>query len=381
MLLACLAISACQEVEEPLNTIPTVKTDAVKKLSTRFAYLTGTVSSRARCYFLISTSEELAEARRVEAYAHLDEQAGLYTCSCEVGDLQPGTTYYVALCATDERSEVQGNTVSFRTIDNIRIETVEYTKWNGEEILLQDGAIGTFAFYTDPEQWMGDRFGNMETRYDGSAWALPHEILPSDRGVQIYAYYPYNKQVSMDGWEGVPVSVYDETECLYGAGTVANTQNPRVNITLKHAMARLVFSITKEKGSDFAEELTRASLTEKYSCKFLPAWGSLNIITGEIRPSYKENDGIYRNCGFVPETDKAQPIEFLVIPGKIEEGYVTFQVENEQIRFYVTLPEITWEGGKSYEYPIEIVGNSLHIGNVRVEEWKNNESGDITINQ
>lgn len=37
MLLACLSLNSCQDVEEPANTVPTVVTDVVEKYSGNFA--------------------------------------------------------------------------------------------------------------------------------------------------------------------------------------------------------------------------------------------------------------------------------------------------------------------------------------------------------
>ena len=114
MLLACLALVGCQEVEEPLNTVPTVVTGEPLYVSTNFVTFTGSVSSRAECYFLISTSEDMSDAHQVDVYPYFDgDVTQLWQCPMELGDLQPGTTYYVVLCATDGRSEVRGNVVSF----------------------------------------------------------------------------------------------------------------------------------------------------------------------------------------------------------------------------------------------------------------------------
>ena len=49
MLATCLLFTSCQDVEEPANTIPTVKTDAVTNIGIRDAFVSGTVSSKSNC--------------------------------------------------------------------------------------------------------------------------------------------------------------------------------------------------------------------------------------------------------------------------------------------------------------------------------------------
>ena len=130
ILLACLTLVGCQDVEEPLNTVSTVVTNEVE-VSSNYIFLTGSVSSKAECYFLISISEDMADAERL--HAEIDYSGGDLPADweyyCGLGDLQPGTTYYVVLCATDGRSEVRGNVVSFTTLDVLHISSVTYTPW------------------------------------------------------------------------------------------------------------------------------------------------------------------------------------------------------------------------------------------------------------
>ena len=121
--IAILMLDGCQEVASPLNTVPAVTTDAVEEFIGNYAYLSGKTSSKGECYFLISTSEDMADARTVEAFSHKTEQDTKWHCATEVGNLQPGVTYYVVLCATDGCSEVRGNIVSFTTSSYLKIES------------------------------------------------------------------------------------------------------------------------------------------------------------------------------------------------------------------------------------------------------------------
>ena len=106
-LVSCFLFASCQDVEEPTNTIPTVRTDAVTEIGMRDALVSGSVTSKSNCKFLLSTQPDLSDAIDFNARC-IDEEKGLYTG--ELSQLLANTTYYVALCATDGYSEVKGKT-------------------------------------------------------------------------------------------------------------------------------------------------------------------------------------------------------------------------------------------------------------------------------
>ena len=61
-IIACILLTGCQNVEEPMNTVPSVKTDKVMFIGMTRARLSGNVSSKSNCKFLLSTQEDLSDA-------------------------------------------------------------------------------------------------------------------------------------------------------------------------------------------------------------------------------------------------------------------------------------------------------------------------------
>lgn len=382
MLLACLSLNSCQDVEDPANTVPTVVTDAVEKYSGDYAFLSGTVSSRAECYFLISTSEDMSDAQKVEVYSHRNEEKGNWICGRELGDLIPGTTYYVVLCATDGRSEVRGNVVLFTTNKNIRIANISVTPCGNSESeertdFTPEDAIGMLLTISNGDKWSVQEPWNMEIYYRAQKWTLPVQIMPDNTPKKLYAYYPYYK--GMEGDYTIPVSLAKGNHYLYGSSEELTQSNAEAHIIMRHALTRVTFSVTKAKESDADEYVTRARLYNNNS-KAISLEGRMNVLTGGITSNYY-TDGIFKDCEFKPEAEKVNVIEMLVIPTQFAEGEVAFEVQMGGHVIYATLPAATWERGKHYDYPFEITLNGLKLGNVTVEEWENNNGGSININQ
>lgn len=381
MFFTCLILNSCQDVEEPVNNVPTVITDTVKDYSGRSAYLSGSISSKAKGYFLISTSEDFTDARKIEAYAK-DENyfyAG-------VEDLTPGTTYYYVLCATDGRSEVRGQVQSFKTTAYLSIESVTMGQWgeDGAVAFVPEEPIGIFVADSYSKE-IYQRIGNWSVSCNNSTWKLPEDILLPSNPQKMYAYHPYNKEVSseIDGLH-FPVYTYSGIDYLYGSSEELSESHMTAHIEMKHAMARITFSITKSKESDTYEYVTLAYLCNNRNddnARAISVEGTLDITSGGINPKFYYNDGIFRECKFQPNADKAEVIEMLAIPTSFAEGTVMFQLVIGQQTLYVSLPAEKWEAGKQYDYPLQIVLSKLVLGDVHVEDWNNNEGGSITINQ
>lgn len=383
VLLACLSLSGCQDVEEPANTVPTVITNAVEKYSGNFAYLSGTVSSRAECYFLISTSEDMNDAQKVEVYPYKNEEKGSWTCNRELGYLTPGTTYYVVLCATDGRSEVKGNVVSFTTNKNLRIANISVTPCGNSESeektdFIPEDAIGMFLTILDGDKLSVQDPWNMEVYYRTQKWTLPVQIMPDNTSRKLYAYYPYYKGIERD--YAIPVSLTEGNHYLYGSSEGLTQSNSEAYITMRHALTRITFSVTKAKESAVDEYVTNARLYNNNS-KAISLDGRMNVFTGVITSNYYYTDGILKSCKFKPDIEKVNVIEMLVIPTQFSEDEVAFEIQMGNHIIYATLPATTWERGKHYDYPFEITLNGLKLGNVTVEGWENNAGGSIHINQ
>lgn len=351
ILLACLSLNSCQDVEEPANTVPTVVTDAVEKYSGEFAYLSGTVSSRAECYFLISTSEDMSDAQKLEAYSYKNEEKGNWSCNRELGDLIPGTTYYVVLCATDGRSVVKGNVVSFTTSAYLSIESV---KVDGKDYSWD--LLGTYL--TDADQYVNNPkyYGNMQTvRSGNNGYKLPHSIILTEPSYRVYAYAPYNEGNSVETINEIEVQA-GGTDYLYGSCEVTPS-NPKANIEMQSALAGLHFTIsTDSKESISMSYINLRNVNGESKTEALSIRGKLDLATGKITPvPIPGHDGILIN---MPNTTIHAGVqanaEMRVIPTSFKDGEIeiNISVNNELVR--ATLPAGNWEAGKTYEIPLKV---------------------------
>lgn len=350
VLLACLSLSGCQDVEEPANTVPTVITNAVEKYSGNFAYLSGTVSSRAECYFLISTSEDMSDAQKVEVYPYKNEEKGSWTCNRELGDLTPGTTYYVVLCATDGRSEVKGNVVSFTTSAYLSIESVKVDgKEGGWDILG--------AYLTSADQYANSKYGNMRIIRNGNgSYELPYSIMLTEPSYKVYAYDPYNEGNSPETLKEINVWTSGTNNCLYGSCEVTPS-NPKANIEMKSALAKLYFTISTDSKEPISiSYINLRNVDQQSKTEALSISGKLDLTTGKITPvPVPGHDGILLNMPNTPiYAGRHANAEMLVIPTSFKDGEIEIGVSVNSQFIRTTLPAATWESGKTYEIPLNI---------------------------
>lgn len=348
VLLACLSLSGCQEVEEPANTVPVVITDAVEKFSGNFAYLSGTVSSRAECYFLISTSEDMNDARKVVVYPYKNEESGKWICVQELGDLVPGTTYYVMLCATDRRSEVKGNVVSFTTSAYLTIESVKV----GEKDYDSD-IIGVYL--ANSNQYINPHYGNMraERNVTNIGYKLPYNIILSESSYKVYAYAPYDKSNSVERMNEIKVWTRGVNDWLYGSCTVTSSE-PKANIKMQSALARLRFIISTDSKKPITFSYINLRNAGNKEALFIS--GKLDLVTGRITPEpIWGHDGILMEVSDNTIRDGVHSIaEMLVIPTSFKDEEIKMNVCIDGQLVEIPISATTWEAGKTYEIPIKV---------------------------
>ncbi len=385
ILLACLTLGSCQDIEEPMNTIPTVVTDAVEKYYAEFAYLSGSVSSRAECYFMIATSKDMNEAQRFETYMEYSQERDTWLCQTEVGDLQPGTTYYVVLCATDGRSEVKGNIVSFTTLERLSIASVTYTPWGEESAVdfVHETALGGFLFYDNLQGKLWQSNMMMPYDFDNTQWSLPElDFFQGD--MAMITYWPYQQNASP--WKFVVYS--GTTDYMYSTCEGLNATHLAADIHLSHIMAKVKFDIRLEGKNTINGTINRVVIGNHINSEAhhrydaIPWEGALDMTTGTLMPIYNNShDGLWAECSIKPSTE-VQSVERYMVPAKFgkDMAYVELRFDNGYILPW-TFGDISWESGYEYTYPLTITENGLIVGDVIVEEWHDNDEGKITINK
>ncbi len=352
---ALLSLNCCQDLESPLNTVPNITTDAVESYSGTSAYVSGQVSSRGECYFLVSLSEDMNEAERVDTYPWRSEEDAIWHCGAELYELEPGTTYYVVLCATDGRSEVRGNVVSFTTSSYLTIESVYMA--DGEP--YTNDILGVYL--ANANQHVFEKYGNQRAERNGWAgegnpqrYDLPYNFMITEP-TTVYAYIPWNDSSSPDVLNQVLVrsdgSVWNDYQ--YGSCTVTS-ENPKANIEMHSAMARLRFILSADAEVQQSFQVWAISLENKSDAGPLFNEGMLDLTTGNVT-SIGNSGSVGRDTGGNLYTgSESITVDVLVFPISFTDGELSLHVWTSAGVVEVPIPGATWEKGKTYEIPVTV---------------------------
>lgn len=377
-----MLFSGCQELEEPINKVPKVTTnETVAGLGAHGASLSGSVTNNSYAdeyYFLVSTSPNMNDARK---YSAEWGDGGLYAHAYE---LERNTTYYYVLCAKYGEYEIRGQVESFTTTDSIlKMGNVTLTSWNGENENLKAEEIGSCIITGDQRY---ESYWNKRISYNGSSWQLPYEMeIPSSSTLTMYAYAPYTGELLYENYNNIRVWVatykYNGIDYLYGSSSSINDKNTTANITMKHALAKVVFQVQKGESNTKEDVVTELILNEKEGAKILPTSGYLNIVTGKINPnSYSYSEPLRWSTQVNIDKEKPKNLEVLTLP-TTGPGDLSLSLRmSDEHTYRAYIPTDGWKAGTQYTYPVIVNETELVIGEVKVEQWQNTNSGDITVN-
>lgn len=377
ILLACLIQISCLDEYNAPNNMPTITTHSALSIGTRGARLSGYVSNSSNTWFKLSTSKDLSDARNIYTYRNYG------SISSDVENLQPSTTYYYAICATDGYSTITGNVESFTTGDCFGFRSIYVNPLDGsEKIQLTEGAIGTFLYYGNNSNPV---IKNMHSTYSESKWIPESSIdyITYDKMIA-YSYYPYSNSYEYNSYtQEITVPVYcpsnnqEEIDYLYSQYIHNVGDDTQLDMLMYHAMSRIVLSITKASDSKLSGTVKEVELYDE-SYNKLYSNGEMNVKTGNI--SYtKHSTEYYINCNIVPQVDKSTTIERLMFPANFTDNQIRVGINIGGYYYYTYLPATYWKKGTTYTYPIEIGNNKITIGTVQITPWDNQYQGGLEI--
>lgn len=132
-------LTSCQELDTPINNIPTIETGEATEITATSALLSfKSENGKADCslVYILSTSPDMNDVWESE--------------SNYIKDLIPNTTYYymAALRSTTDgkNNEVRGEVKSFTTLSSIRLISVTSTSWDGSQEEYNPDMLGTYLF-------------------------------------------------------------------------------------------------------------------------------------------------------------------------------------------------------------------------------------------
>ena len=372
LIAVCLMFTSCQELTEPTGTeLPVIRTGDAIVHSSRSVKLegrkveNGTISRTGTIHFRVSLTETFEDYREYSTNKHLHENTYI-----EIEGLEPNTTYYYYAFDTDGISEIRGETKSFKTLNLLKLSKVTLRDWDGTEVPFDyEKPMGVSLFGSTS-------YYNLETNYNNGSWTFPKEI---NAGVisNLVAYWPYGYyEMSEYNIYGIQTYKYDGTYLLYSDYTSTNEDKSSASLVMNHAMARVIFhfSIAEDNLTD-VEEVRFLDISNGEN--ILPTEAIFNLETGQFY-EHMYRYSLQYDYEFSIKKGQNTNIPIYSIPTN-GGGYVTLTLNmanGNQVQ--ANLP-VEWEQGRSYEYDITYKKGMLTIGDVRIENWDNNDGGDIPI--
>lgn len=212
-----------------------------------------------------------------------------------------------------------------------------------------------------------------------SSWSLSPAVSLSSTPAYIYGYYPYSSTVSSG--TSIPVTVDSQTDYLYsGSAQVASSSNPKVGLTMKHAMCVLSFNI-KKSGYIGTGQLTSVKMQNKSGGTIWKSKGNLNCSTGTITGT--ETLAYTLSCSKVIEDagwGTSSPY-LLAIPfstGTSGDVEAVFTVDGKE--YTVALPNNqTFSAASKYQLNLTINSGSMELDKtgMLIQSWGADQSVDL----
>lgn len=229
---------------------------------------------------------------------------------------------------------------------------------------------------------------NILSTLAGGIWTQTPSVNLYAHNATVYAYYPYNSSYT----NGAEIPVQSGlADYMYGTHTLGqaaiNKDNRTVNLTMNHALALVQFNIYKA-NYPWQGRLDLVRINNAPGKAIVNYSGKLNIQTGEITDLSGADRGIQINSSpllIIPEdksTDEKDYMKLLLIPtsqtASQGEVLITFEIDGKEFAWEV--PAGTeWKQGTKYTYDVQLNGNELRIGDVKIADWIDGKGGNAFL--
>ena len=369
-----LALMACQDTEEPYNNIPSLDLEVGYQLnkedvSNVLVYYTGNIN-HSEAYFLISESQDMVNARRVEAEynEHGSTWANLY-------DLQPATTYYFSFHHFLDHGDVESAQGSFTTyryaLTPITITTNYSNVRNAGFFIFDDNE--TFA-------------SNKQVGCDDDMSYVPSVRIMGE--ATVYLYRPW--QNGSFSYDKVPVN-NNMGNFEYGQ-SIVTPPSPNGTCEMNSLAYEVNINIKAQSTNDMTsvKEITGLEIGNAEGSTAISNSGTCDIPTGTVTPIAKSTDRLTAKMEYIPLSKKeSTTVKFRsLIPATFADKEVVINVQisdgsNIAVNTPVYLPGAEWKAGNSYTYDVvvEYTRNAIEvfISDVSVQSWTDGGNDRIDI--
>ena len=240
---------------------------------------------------------------------------------------------------------------------------------------LPDGSqLGLAVTAQNGSAYNGKSYNNIlytSSVADGKqVWETTEKVTVSDVTELVYAYYPYNPDVT--DVTQIPMETASQTDYMYAIPAEVNNGKNKVNLTMKHAMAAVKLNIVK---GDFSSDATLTSIRMRSAG--MGASATLNAKTGALSSVAGASTWFTETHDNVTiTTDSPASSEFLVIPTGSASATIDmlFTINGEDYTLQTT-PSTTLEPGYIYEYTAVLNDSEVTLKSVTVEQWATQNKG------
>lgn len=267
-------------------------------------------------------------------------------------------------CTNDENpvEETQKSTaLVVRTDIQTRATISEFTRGAELGLFVTAGALG-YEYNSKSSN------SNVCSTYAGTYWEQSPAVYLNNVPAQVFAYYPYDASVS--NGKALPVEHLTQKDYMYGTHSEGqnsiNNLNPVVQLTMRHALALIVFQFDN---CDFSGtgKVTQVGIMNAPDKKILYSEGTMDISTGIITGSEGKNAAAITN-----EIEENQCAKLMVLPTKVASTgalIVQFMIDGKLYMWKV--PEkTTWAGGTKNTYTVKLSDKKITVGNVIIKDWE-----------
>ena len=276
----------------------------------------------------------------------------------------------LSLTCCAKSDELQSGILEVESVKEIPSYILPKSVITGESIPDDEAAKGIGLFLTETDEdrspYSGSGNGYTNVKYDYNVyrqnWTSGSPIRLKEEMGYLYGYFPYDG--SSSDLRAVPVeSSLGGSDYLYAEEQLVNIREKlKINITMKHALARL--HLTIKKSADYNGEGILSKITLKSEA--LDSNGKLNLTSGVITASKAQGEtGVveFETDGkSIPETGSLYDI--LLVPADNADGKkaveIILSIDGEQIG--VNLKDengFTIQSGKQYNATLVLSGSGI----------------------
>ena len=285
-------------------------------------------------------------------------------------------TFAVA-CTEQELQPDSGNEVT-KALSISVIAAESSRSLINEGYLLNGSEIGITLTDSQGMDYDGLGYSNVKFTASGNSgsqsWHSEQDVMLSSSTANLYAYYPYSREVR--DISSIPVRADSEvqTDYMYAkVETGLNNHNSEADVRLQHALAAVRLSISRGTYSG------KGIITEvSISGENMATEGILNAIDGSMGSLEGTGEVISPEISPVTVGNDVVSLDILAIPTG-RQSSINIEITMDSERFDLSTDVIKLKQGTVSIIEIDINNNSINISPVRVSSWEYSSSTSSAI--